>query len=693
MKRKTLQIVLALVLATGLSMGLQSQNVAINNDGSDPDPSAMLDIKAEAMGLLIPRITEANRPANPATGLLIYQTDNGPGFYYYDGTKWQKVESFDQLETLIQAETIARENADADLQDELDATQTGAGLGTDGSYSANGSANYIADATSLQNADDKLDTQTKTNADAIATNAADISTNETNISTNASNISSNDTDISNLQTELDGTQTGAGLGTDGSYSANGSANYIADATSLQNADNKLDEQMKTNADAIATNAADISTNQTNISTNTSNISSNDTDISNLQTELDGTQTGAGLGTDGNYTANGSANYISSATSLKDADNKLDAQLKANADNSFSGSFDDLTDVPENLDTDFTDDFDGNYNNLTNKPTNVSAFTNDAGYLTAEVDGSVTNEIELPTQTGNSGKFLTTDGTNPSWDEVYSLPDQTNNSGKYLTTNGSVASWDDLSLGTMASQNAANVAVTGGTINETGIGLTTPAAAKFTTLSTSSNITADKKITAQDIEVYGSVTSTTLSVTGGAGEGKVLTSDADGNASWQEVDGLPDQTGNAGKFLITDGTDASWQSNDNLDLDATPATNSASGITSSVVIDANTLGFAAALYVATDGNYEMANATDIATMPCVALAVETGTGTKKILHQGYVTNDYWNWTVGGIVYVSTTNGALSQEYPNGTDNQIQIVGYATAGNKMFFSPNFMLIEHK
>lgn len=36
------------------------------------------------------------------------------------------------------------------------------------------------------------------------------------------------------------------------------------------------------------------------------------------------------------------------------------------------------------------------------------------YLTAEVDGSVTNEIELPTQTGNSGKILTTNGTSPSW---------------------------------------------------------------------------------------------------------------------------------------------------------------------------------------------------------------------------------------------------------------------------------------
>ena len=38
----------------------------------------------------------------------------------------------------------------------------------------------------------------------------------------------------------------------------------------------------------------------------------------------------------------------------------------------------------------------------------------------EVDGSVTNEIELPTQTGNSGKYLTTNGTSPSWATVTSM---------------------------------------------------------------------------------------------------------------------------------------------------------------------------------------------------------------------------------------------------------------------------------
>lgn len=51
---------------------------------------------------------------------------------------------------------------------------------------------------------------------------------------------------------------------------------------------------------------------------------------------------------------------------------------------------------------------------------------------------------LPSQTGQSGKFLTTDGTNASWATVDALPSQTGQSGKFLTTNGTTASWGDVS---------------------------------------------------------------------------------------------------------------------------------------------------------------------------------------------------------------------------------------------------------
>lgn len=60
-------------------------------------------------------------------------------------------------------------------------------------------------------------------------------------------------------------------------------------------------------------------------------------------------------------------------------------------------------------------------------------------IQTQIDGK---EPTLPSQTGNSGKYLTTNGSTKSWGTVtqYSLPSQTGNSGKFLTTNGTTESW-------------------------------------------------------------------------------------------------------------------------------------------------------------------------------------------------------------------------------------------------------------
>ncbi|SVC36148.1 uncharacterized protein METZ01_LOCUS289002, partial [marine metagenome] len=53
---------------------------------------------------------------------------------------------------------------------------------------------------------------------------------------------------------------------------------------------------------------------------------------------------------------------------------------------------------------------------------------------------------LPTQTGNTGKFLTTDGTDASWAAVDALPSQTGQAGEYLKTDGTTATWEPASGG-------------------------------------------------------------------------------------------------------------------------------------------------------------------------------------------------------------------------------------------------------
>ena len=63
-----------------------------------------------------------------------------------------------------------------------------------------------------------------------------------------------------------------------------------------------------------------------------------------------------------------------------------------------------------------------------------------GYLKSEVDALINNIDALPDQTGHSGQFLTTDGTNPDWASVDALPDQTGHAGQFLSTDGTTADW-------------------------------------------------------------------------------------------------------------------------------------------------------------------------------------------------------------------------------------------------------------
>ncbi|MEM9528462.1 MAG: hypothetical protein AAGA31_17750, partial [Bacteroidota bacterium] len=91
MQKLYLQRLLPGILATVLSLLTSASihaQVGINTDNSPPDSSAILDLKSTTQGFLTPRMTQAERDAiaNPATALLLYQTDGSHGFYYNQGT-------------------------------------------------------------------------------------------------------------------------------------------------------------------------------------------------------------------------------------------------------------------------------------------------------------------------------------------------------------------------------------------------------------------------------------------------------------------------------------------------------------------------------------------------------------------------------------------------------------------------------
>jgi hypothetical protein len=77
-----------------LAFNVVQAQISIGVDGSQPDPSAMLELKSTEMGLLVPRLTSDQRNfiPSPATGLLIFNSSTGFS-NYYNGTVWCQVQS------------------------------------------------------------------------------------------------------------------------------------------------------------------------------------------------------------------------------------------------------------------------------------------------------------------------------------------------------------------------------------------------------------------------------------------------------------------------------------------------------------------------------------------------------------------------------------------------------------------------
>jgi hypothetical protein len=77
---KKVSIIVIVILCSSFSYG------QVGFGTTSPDGSAILHLNSTVKGLLIPRMTLAERNAitAPAIGLLIYQTNSTPGFYYYN---------------------------------------------------------------------------------------------------------------------------------------------------------------------------------------------------------------------------------------------------------------------------------------------------------------------------------------------------------------------------------------------------------------------------------------------------------------------------------------------------------------------------------------------------------------------------------------------------------------------------------
>ncbi len=86
---KTSSILLSCIVLIVVTGNVYSQ-VSISKDSTPPHESAILHLKSDSLGLLIPIMTQTQRLSisNPTDGLIVYQYDPTEGIYYYDGNYW-----------------------------------------------------------------------------------------------------------------------------------------------------------------------------------------------------------------------------------------------------------------------------------------------------------------------------------------------------------------------------------------------------------------------------------------------------------------------------------------------------------------------------------------------------------------------------------------------------------------------------
>ena len=157
------------------------------------------------------------------------------------------------------------------------------------------------------------------------------------------------------------------------------------------------------------------------------------------------------------------------------------------------------------------------------------------------------------------------------------------------------------------------------------------------------------------------------------------------------------TCNSTGYLYGNGTAISFNPNLNLTLPSSDKTYNGTTVTMNV---AQTTNFGDACYIGSAGTAVLGNASAIATsgtgMICVSASPVTVGNPAVFLINGILYMTGWTWTVGGIIYLSTTGttgNTLSQSVIGATNNVSQPLGRAWSANVMYWDPTYAMVEYQ
>lgn len=103
----------------------------------------------------------------------------------------------------------------------------------------------------------------------------------------------------------------------------------------------------------------------------------------------------------------------------------------------------------------------------------------------------------------------------------------------------------------------------------------------------------------------------------------------------------------------------------------------------------------AIYINSTGSAQLGNATDVSSSLAVGMCIASvsGNANGEYLLTGIARYDTWNWTVGGIIYLSTAGSSgntMTQVNSTGSNQVTQILGIATHADRMFFNPQIVQV---
>jgi hypothetical protein len=106
------------------------------------------------------------------------------------------------------------------------------------------------------------------------------------------------------------------------------------------------------------------------------------------------------------------------------------------------------------------------------------------------------------------------------------------------------------------------------------------------------------------------------------------------------------------------------------------------------------------FIASTGKVSLGDADAIATASCMVICADATIAADStgnwLVGVGTIRDDTWDWTVGGLIYLSTdgtTGNTLTQTAPSATDDVIQIIGVALSADIMLFNPQLVQVEHE